>query len=284
MKNEKIWIIVPVFNRSNEIHNFLKDLFSQTYTKFQVVVVDHGTKNIDFSSVNDSRLKVIVYSPDLWWTAAINRGLEYALERKEEDDLILIINDDVSLFPDYLEKVVTVSTKLPDAIIGSVTVDKTTDVVLNSDARLNRCRAGYDSSWNGKKIDDIKDELIKSDMLSGRGMLIPESVIKKIGLFNEWELPHYGADNEFTWRAKKNGIEVFCSKSCIVNTLPKEASLYSYKRNFKDFAFEKKKPGNLAVISTMAYLCFSKRYAFYYVGINFIRFLKSYIKQYVMSR
>jgi GT2 family glycosyltransferase len=248
------------------------------------VVVDHGTEKINFSSFSNSKLHVIRHSSDLWWAGAINKGIGFALSKKEKSDLILIINDDVSLRPDYLENIVNASIKYPDSIIGSASVDKKTGIILNADAKLKPFAARLKSSWKGKKIDEIKDDYVKSDVLPGRGMQIPDSVIRKIGLFNDEDLPHYGADTEFTWRAKLNGIDVLCSKNCRVFTLPKEDSLYQHKKKLEDFFCENKKPGNLITIKKMASLCFSKRYAIYYTWINFIRLLMAYVKRFFIRK
>ncbi|MEA3446155.1 MAG: glycosyltransferase, partial [Bacteroidota bacterium] len=176
-KNKKIWIVVPVFSRPVEIHNLLNDLLRQTYYNFHVVVVDHGTEKVDFSLVTDSRVEILSQSSKFWWTGAINRGLEHVLREKKDGEFILIINDDVVLDGDYLENVVAAGNKYPDAIIGSISVNKYTGIILSADNRLIFSRAKFGSSWQGKKINEIKEKFVKSDILPGRGMLIPESVI-----------------------------------------------------------------------------------------------------------
>jgi GT2 family glycosyltransferase len=58
---------------------------------------------------------------------------------------------------------------------------------------------------------------MKVDVLSGKATLIPVDVFKKIGNYYRW-LPHYGADYEFTHRAKENGFQPFvCFQANVFN-------------------------------------------------------------------
>jgi hypothetical protein len=49
------------------------------------------------------------------------------------------------------------------------------------------------------------------DVLPGRGTLVPFGVFQKIGNFNARMLPHYGADYEFSARAKRAGYRLMVS-------------------------------------------------------------------------
>jgi len=283
-KNTKIWIVVPVFNRSKEIYNLLNDLYNQIYPVFNVVVVDHSTVPIDFSAFDNSNLSILRVKSDLWWTGAINRGLKYVLQNKNTDDLILVINDDVGLPEEYLKNMVAMSYKYPLALIGSININSKNGVVLSADDKLNRLKARFESETENQKPDQIQWEKIESDVLPARGMLIPHLIIDKIGLFNEFRLPHYGADTEFTWRAKQNGFQVICAKNCMVFTQAKDKSLYQFKNNFIAFISDKKKPGNFPAVINLAFLCFKFPYALYFACVNFGRFFLAYVKQFYFMK
>jgi GT2 family glycosyltransferase len=53
-------------------------------------------------------------------------------------------------------------------------------------------------------------------IVGGRGVLIPKHVFRSIGLFDEKELPHYGADNDFYIRCKSSGYRLYISTQAIV--------------------------------------------------------------------
>jgi len=274
-------IIIPVFNRKEHIHVLLQALLGQTYGDFRVVVVDHGTEKIEFSWIADERIEIINENPELWWTGAVNSGINYVRANRQKEKHILILNDDITIGPDYLQNVVSVIAEYDESVIGSISVDHGTGSIVNAGGLLVPCKARFWSPWKGKRPDQIQELFLDSDTLTGRGMVIPLSVIDKIGVFNEKRLPHYGADNEFAWRAKRHSISVICAKQCVVSTLPKDNTLYMFKKT-SSFLFDIRKPGNVLVIYDFAFLCFGKVYATYYVTVNFLRIMMSYVKKAVL--
>jgi GT2 family glycosyltransferase len=54
--------------------------------------------------------------------------------------------------------------------------------------------------------------------VSGKGVLIPVKVFKKIGLYNSEKLPHYHGDTELIRRAYYSGFKVFVNLNAIIFT------------------------------------------------------------------
>ena len=57
---------------------------------------------------------------------------------------------------------------------------------------------------------------IEANLLTGRCLLHPVEIFKKIGNYNSEKLPHYGGDDEFTARARSAGYKLFVLPSAIV--------------------------------------------------------------------
>jgi glycosyltransferase involved in cell wall biosynthesis len=74
-------VIIPAYNRANSIERAINSVLEQTYSNFEIIVVDDGstdnTKNI-VSAVNDSRVKY-VYQYNKGVCAARNHGTCIAL-------------------------------------------------------------------------------------------------------------------------------------------------------------------------------------------------------------
>ena len=281
----KLWIVVPVFNRAHSIYALIGRLLSQTYRQFKILVVDHGTEDIDFSKFNDARLLVLKRSANLWWTGAVNAGIKEIMEDIDKDDYILLINDDIMVEEDYLENLITTARNNPDTIIGSTCIHKDTGKIFYTSRILCKMRARFLSPHRDQHIDNLDTTgLYESDILSGRGMLIPFAVFKDINGFDEERLPHYGADYEFSWRAKRHDYRIVCATNCRVFTQNRDDKLYQYRSSFKEFITNKKKPGNFPAIINFSFVCFGRCYATYYVCINFGRHLLSYIKRFLIRR
>jgi GT2 family glycosyltransferase len=66
----------------------------------------------------------------------------------------------------------------------------------------------------GSLVTDISKSPYEVDEVHGRGVLIPRVVIEKVGNYDSISFPHYGGDNDFSLRAKKNGVRMFINPRC----------------------------------------------------------------------
>jgi len=277
---EKLFLIIPVFNRYTYIFSLLDNLLSQEFKEFSVIIVDHGTIKINFSCYEAKRITVIKASSSLWWTGAVNIGVNYVLSNKVSDEtFILILNDDVVLDKDYLCKMYEAGQHNPESMICSSCLNIQTNKLMYAGFHLNKIKARFEPLFKDWLPEQIQADLVKSDILVGRGLLIPIHILKKIGLFNEVLLPHYGADSEFSWRASQRGVSLYFSKNAILKTKLKDEKIYEFQQNLLKFISNIKKPGNMPAVFNFALICFNRYYAIYYITINFIRHYLSYLKR-----
>lgn len=248
-----IYIIIPVFNRWKYTEACLQSLRCQNFKNYKIIIVNHGST--DETSVNIARdfpeVTMLIGDISMWWTAATNVGVRYALEK--EADFVLTLNNDLIVKPDYLYQLNEVATQNANAIIGSVSVDiKETSKVIYAGTKWNKWTAKYRSAIDLSKFEKINNEqsIIKTDLLPGRGTLIPVKVFEQFGLFNEIDFPHYGADEEFSNRCKKHGYNLFVSTNAIVHSVSEATGLkniYQTKniKYWKDLFISRKSPVNI---------------------------------------
>lgn len=280
--NRKIWIIVPVFDRPDKIYSLINQMLLQTYHQYNLLIVDHGTKKIDFTSFKDPRLMVVRANSNLWWTGAINAAIRSIMSHTDDTDYLLLINDDVNIDEDYLKNLVAVAEDNPDTIIGSTCIDQDTNRIIYTNRIFDKVSAKFVSPHRNQYADELSKRAkeYESHLLYGRGMLIPFKVIKFTGLFDEKHLPHYGADSEFSWRARKQGFKLICSLDCQVVTRRREELLDQFQGSLLTFLTNKKKPGNLHALVNLSFLCFNSFYAVYFIFINLIRQGLSYSRRF----
>jgi GT2 family glycosyltransferase len=99
---------------------------------------------------------------------------------------------------------------------------------------------------------------IASSVLSGRGVLIPIELFKKIGLYDQMLFPHYGADIDFSIRASKAGYKLLVSLNAIVYSHVKSTG-FSIKNKslpfflrIKEGFFSIKSPNNFKIRYNLA--------------------------------
>lgn len=248
-----IVIVIPVFNRWQFTKDCLLSLRSQTYTNFKTIVVDHGSTDGTSEFIKSEFPEVILLKGDesMWWTAATNVGVRHALENGA--DFVLTLNNDLIVKPDYLYQLNEVATKNPYAIIGSVSVDiNKPSKVIYAGTKWNKWTAKYRSTIDFTKFEEIKNKqlIIETDLLPGRGTLIPIKAFKELGLFDEIHFPHYAADEEFSNRCKRNKYKLLISTkskvySYIDATGLKNIHLKKSQKYWKDLFTSRRSPVNL---------------------------------------
>lgn len=193
-------------NNKNNTLNCLAMLSKQSFSDFEVIVVDDGSNDGTTAAIEQRHPLTMIIQGDgnLWWTGAINEGLKLALEKASDEDYILTLNDDVTFQDDYLENLARAIILRPGWLIGSVSLDKDNTENIN---------AGVYFDWKTRKIEKGKFKQgshfnQKVNRLPGRGALIPVRVFRRIGLYDTHHFPHYAADSELAVRALNAGFKV----------------------------------------------------------------------------
>ena len=214
----KIWICIPVFNRKALTLKCLATLYEQSFTNFKIVICDHGSTDGTSTAIREHYPEVILINADssLWWTGAINRCVSYVLANADNDDTLLTLNDDTELPSDYLFNLTQNHQKYPNTIITSIIVDIKTGDLVDIGYRQNWLLATPQPvNFNQHHLANDPNS-IEVTHASGRGTLLPIAVYQKIGLYDEKNLPHYGADEDLTYKAVRAGFKIYVNKNCKV--------------------------------------------------------------------
>jgi GT2 family glycosyltransferase len=206
-----VYVLVPAHNSKEEVLSLLACLGRQTYPDLKVILVDDGsTDGTETEVARRFQLTTILKGDgDLWWTGANALGIKHIRTIAGPDDFVLLLNNDVVVDENYVSVLVDCSSRNQRAVVGSVTVDAHDPSKVAAGIRLD-CKLNA-TVTRDRKVIEASHGQEDSDVLPGRGTLVPIEVFEKAGTFNHRRLPHYGGDYEFTIRAKRAGTRLIVS-------------------------------------------------------------------------
>jgi GT2 family glycosyltransferase len=172
-----------------------------------VYVDDTGEAGGDEIAREFPVVDVIRTTSPVWWTGAINLGIEAA--RGGSDEGVLFFNQDVTCAPDYFERLGEAVDANPGALVGST--------VMYAQEPGRVWSAGGSVAWWGRGIRvlhhgapaaDLPEGPFPADWLFGMGTYVPVDVFDRIGLPDAARFPMAWGDLDFSLRAKRAGIPV----------------------------------------------------------------------------
>lgn len=177
----------------------------------EIIVVDNGS--ID-SSVNylkkvakDRTIRTIFLDQNWGFAGAVNKGI-----KKAKGKFILLLNSDTQIQKETLKEAVKFAENHPLAIIGLqlVNLDGSIQPSVYHFPSVMRAIKEF---WLGQKDSyqkyyPLSKKPVAVDAVTGAAMLIPRSVLKKVGLFDE-KYFFYFEDLDYCRRVKKAGFNVY---------------------------------------------------------------------------
>jgi len=214
-----LFIVITDFNGFQQARNCLEALRKNVFQDFTVVVVDHGTTSETQQALERDYPDVvrIVGTPELWWTGATNLGIRHALSCGAE--LVMLLNNDCYVTPETIGELIELWRENSQSVIAPVQRDWKTGDILSITPR-SCFLMGFPTIPGPKTLTEAMyaQRLLPTRLIiGGRGVLIPASIFQEIGLFDERNLPHYGADHDFYLRAATRKWPFYVAARAIVD-------------------------------------------------------------------
>jgi GT2 family glycosyltransferase len=209
--NPPVGIVITDFNGWAQTRLCLAALRKSRCRSFETIVVDHGTSREtgDGLARDFPEVTRIEGSPDLWWAGATNLGIRAALEGPAR--YVMLLNNDCYLHEDTLGILLEQAAREPEAVVAPVQEDFETGECLSIAPRSNLL-LGFPTAPGGpKRVRPWMRArgLIPTRLIvGGRGVLIPRQVFSTVGLLDEDNLPHYGADHDFFLRCREKKVSL----------------------------------------------------------------------------
>lgn len=111
-----ISVIVPIYNTDSRLHRCLESILHQTFTDFECLMVDDGSKKkvadiVDSYSEKDSRF-IALHKKNGGVSSARNYGIEHA-----KGDWLVFVDSDDHIVPEHLEKMMRAASDDVDIVM-----------------------------------------------------------------------------------------------------------------------------------------------------------------------
>ena len=108
-----ISVIMPTYNRKNIIQKAITSVLNQSYTNFELIIIDDGSDDGTYNllkSIKDERINILHHEKNKGCSYSRNIGLKNA-----KGDIIMYLDSDNEWDPKYIETMIGAFIELPNA-------------------------------------------------------------------------------------------------------------------------------------------------------------------------
>lgn len=193
-----ISVVIPLYNKEKAIVGTLNSVLAQTYTDYEVIVVNDGSTDqskevielwlAENSSRCGCRFRLLSKSNG-GVCSARNRGI-----REAKGEYIALLDADDLWDKDYLAEQVKMIYDFPEAAMWGINFAEVTE----GNKLVRKLATGLPDGYRGYVEHYFEMKGRTSDLFCSSSVVICKEVFDKIGYFDEqiW----YGEDNDMWWR------------------------------------------------------------------------------------
>jgi glycosyltransferase involved in cell wall biosynthesis len=168
--NPKVSICIPTYNRKDYLRETLESVFAQTYTDYEVVIVDDGSTDGTKEMIKENGCNVRYY----WQTNKGVAAAENKLIELAKGEFISILGSDDLLITDAIERLMEAMAKETEDVIvygPYLRIDENGNV-------CGRCKRKLHSGY-------VTKYLVQDLFMHSCGSMFPKRVLENAGGFNE---------------------------------------------------------------------------------------------------
>lgn len=230
-----IHIILVNYNGFSDTIECIESLKKITYTNYKIIVVDNNS-TVDPTDYQLSYLQentVFIRSDEnLGFSRGNNIGINYAKENKA--NYILLLNNDTTVEPDFLTKLVTAADEKKDnGIFGcKIMYYWDREKVWFGGGTFN-FKTGNTSHYHKA---EKKDSIEEVTFLTGCLMLIPIKILDSVGFLDESYFL-YAEDTDYCCRVMSEGYHLYYCPNAVI--YHKEGASAGTTSNIKQYYIER---------------------------------------------
>ncbi len=207
LRSKRICGLTLNWNRWPDTIACLESLMAQTVPLAEIIVVDNGSidNSVEFISQRFPTVTILQTGHNLGFAAGCNVGLARALDM--EYDYVLVVNNDATLAPDALERLLNVAREDVGILAPKIFYASQPDRINTIGGRRHWLTLEKTGDACGRTDDPSRYGTRECDYLAGCGMLLSRRMLKEVGLFDTRFFMYY-EDSDLSWRARRAGFKL----------------------------------------------------------------------------
>ena len=164
MNNNKVSVIIPVYNSEKFLADSLDSVLNQTYSDYEVICIDDGSTDKSGKILEQYSDKItIITQKNSGLASALNAGID-----KMDGNWFKWFSPDDVMYPETIEILVNVAKKYDNAIIYS-----NWDIIDENGKKL---RSFSETNYNDLDIFDFNVKLLDGQQINVNTTLVPKSI------------------------------------------------------------------------------------------------------------
>jgi GT2 family glycosyltransferase len=201
-------VVVLTWNTAQFIERCLESLHWQTYPDVEIIVVDNASSDNTADVVEASGydgVKLLRLNENLGCAGGNNAGW-----RAAQGEVIVFLNPDVVVAPDYLENLIRGLMSDKDAVIaGCKMYYPNSRVIQHAGAGgILHPNAMCEHYGNMEEDEGQYDDVREVAFVTGAGIAVWRWFLEEMRGFDEDYYPAYYEETDLCWRARKEGYKV----------------------------------------------------------------------------
>ncbi|HOV73905.1 MAG TPA: glycosyltransferase family 2 protein [Candidatus Hydrogenedentes bacterium] len=202
MDDERVSVVIPSWNGKELLAECLKSLNMQTYRSYGVTVVDDGSSDDTDAMLrwHFPEVRRIRFKENRGFCVAVNEGI-----RQTDGDLILLINNDVTVAPHFISRLVEAAETSNAAMFAPLILWRDSPTIVYAAGDLQRAGGRPESAGFRVPLDGFRfPQTIFG--VTAAAALYRRTLFDAVGLFD----PVFGAyfsDSDLCFRARLAGFD-----------------------------------------------------------------------------
>lgn len=207
----KTSVVIPVYNGARFLPACLEALQQQQGAQCQVIAVDNASSDgsRELIAASFPEVTLIRNARNEGFSRGVNAGIRYAQAQAEPAEIVILLNQDTIVAPDWLEQILQPFADQTVGAVGCKIYDHDGQTLQHAGGLIDYPRATTRHIGLGERDEGQYDRTGDLPYVTGAALALRSSALAQVGLLDERFSPAYMEEVDLCWRLHAAGWQVW---------------------------------------------------------------------------